>query len=181
MISEELSIRRATIEDLQPLLLLSRQTFWEAFGAQNTPQNMAAYMNEAFNETQLRSELHDPDSQFFLVYADNEAASQPVGYAKLRSSKKQTALEGHRAVEIQRIYVLERMKGKKIGKCLMQTCLETAREQGYEMVWLGVWEHNPHAIAFYKKWGFEPFSSYIFHFGDEDQTDLLFRKWLVEQ
>lgn len=171
------NVRKANPDDLHQLVRLSRQTFVEAFGSQNKPENMQAYMDTAFSESQLHEELQDPGSVFFLVFSDREEAG-PVGYAKLRSSKKQAALEGHRAVEIQRIYVLER--GRKVGKLLMQTCLDMAIQLGYQVVWLGVWERNPRAIAFYRRWGFEQFSDYLFHFGDEDQTDLLFLKWLIE-
>ena len=174
------NIRKADPDDLNQLVQLSRQTFIEAFGAQNKPENIKSYMDMAFSEPQLLDELLDPDATFFLVFAVSEEEEGPVGYAKLRSSKKQAALEGYRAMEIQRIYVLERLKGWKVGKLLMQTCLDTARQLGFEVVWLGVWEHNPSAIAFYRRWGFEQFGAYIFPFGDEDQTDLLFHKWLSD-
>jgi ribosomal protein S18 acetylase RimI-like enzyme len=172
-------VRKADPDDLNQLVQLSRQTFIEAFEAQNKPENIKAYVDMAFNDPQLLDELLDPDSTFFLVFAGSEVEG-PIGYAKMRSSKKQAALERYLAVEIQRIYVLERWKGWKVGKLLMQTCLDTAKQQGFEVVWLGVWEHNPSAIAFYQRWGFEQFGAYIFHFGDEDQTDLLFHKWLLD-
>ena len=172
------NVRKANPNDLNQLVRLSRQTFGEAFGSQNKSENMEAYMDTAFSESQLHEELLDPGSVFFLVFSDREDA-ELVGYAKLRNSKKQAALEEYRAVEIQRIYVLERYRGWKVGKLLMQTCLDTATQGGCQVVWLGVWERNPRAIAFYRRWGFEQFSDYIFHFGDEDQTDLLFLKWLI--
>src|SRR4028119_2443005 len=139
------TVRKANPHDLHQLVRLSRQTFVEAFGAQNKPENMEAYMDTAFNESQLHEELQDPGSVFFLVFVNRED-EEPVGYAKLRNSKKHAALEGYRAVEIQRIYVLERFRGRKVGKLLMQTCLDTVIQLGYQVVWLGVWERNPGAI-----------------------------------
>jgi ribosomal protein S18 acetylase RimI-like enzyme len=44
------------------------------------------------------------------------------------------------------------------------------------MIWLGVWEHNEHAISFYKKFGFEQFGDHIFMLGNDAQTDLLLKK-----
>jgi len=173
------NVRKAKSEDLNQLIRLSRQTFVEAFGYQNKPENMEAYMDTAFCQPQLQEELQDPGSVFYLIFSDREE-EEPVGYAKLRNSGKQAALEGYRAVEIQQIYVLERLRGWKIGKLLMQTCLDTAIQLEYQVVWLGVWERNSHAIAFYRRWGFEQFSDYIFHFGDEDQKDLLLLKWLIQ-
>ncbi|MBC7919489.1 MAG: GNAT family N-acetyltransferase [Ferruginibacter sp.] len=168
------SVRPVTPANLSTLIQLSRQTFTEAFGSQNKPENMDAYVSRAFSEAQLGEEVRDPRARFFLALAGPE----PVGYAKLRQGKQPAELEGYHAVEIQRIYVLASAKGQGIGKRLMQSCLDTARSEGYGVVWLGVWEHNPRAIAFYRQWGFEVFSAYLFPFGDEDQTDLLMRKWI---
>jgi len=44
-------------------------------------------------------------------------------------------------------------------------------------VWLGVWERNYRARAFYEKMGFEPFGFHYFQFGPERQRDL----WLQKQ
>ena len=38
-------------------------------------------------------------------------------------------------------------------------------------VWLGVWERNARAQAFYGKYGFRPVGTHVFMFGDEPQTD----------
>lgn len=167
-------IRSATLNDLKVLLALSRRTFIQSSGPRNTEANMNTYMNEAFSEAQLMNELHDKASIFFLL----EYGTEVVGYAKLRTSKKQAALGDKAAIEIQRLYLLEEYTGKGIGKALMQKCLDKAISLGYQVVWLGVWEHNPRAIAFYQACGFEVFSSYIFQFGDEAQTDLLMKKTL---
>jgi len=40
-------------------------------------------------------------------------------------------------------------------------------------VWLGVWEHNPRAIAFYRKWGFEAVGEHVFVVGTDPQRDLV--------
>ena len=53
----------------------------------------------------------------------------------------------------------------------MQACLDEAAEAGARTIYLGVWEHNPRAIAFYRKWRYEMAGSHIFQFGDEAQTD----------
>jgi len=60
----------------------------------------------------------------------------------------------------------------------MNTCLEYAREGGHDVVWLGVWEHNERAIAFYKKWGFTQFGEHTFMLGKDAQTDWLLKKEL---
>jgi ribosomal protein S18 acetylase RimI-like enzyme len=58
----------------------------------------------------------------------------------------------------------------------MSECLQFARENNSKWVWLGVWEKNERAIAFYKRWGFERFSEHIFMLGNDAQTDWLMKK-----
>jgi diamine N-acetyltransferase len=169
-----IDIRQATIADIDTLLDLSTKTFYQAFATQNSSDNMAAYMTSAFTKKQLFEELTDTSSVFFIAFLNGEIA----GYAKLRKDKRHEALQAKQAIEIHRLYVLKTMIGKKIGKALMEKCLEFAGENNYKVVWLGVWEHNSHAIAFYKKWGFQVFSSYVFRLGKEDQTDYLMKKHL---
>jgi ribosomal protein S18 acetylase RimI-like enzyme len=55
----------------------------------------------------------------------------------------------------------------------MHAAAEEARVQGGETVWLGVWEHNPRAIAFYAKCGFADVGSHVFMIGTDAQTDRL--------
>jgi ribosomal protein S18 acetylase RimI-like enzyme len=56
--------------------------------------------------------------------------------------------------------------------------MDYGRRNGYDVFWLGVWEHNTRALAFYRKWGFEVFGSHIFQLGEAQDTDLLMRKEL---
>lgn len=58
----------------------------------------------------------------------------------------------------------------------MRTTLETAAASGYRTLWLGVWERNPRAIAFYERWGFATVGSHVFRLGSDDQTDLIMER-----
>jgi len=60
----------------------------------------------------------------------------------------------------------------------MQHCIEVARQKSARVIWLGVWEKNNKAIAFYTKWGFEKFGEHVFMLGDDPQTDWLMKKVL---
>jgi ribosomal protein S18 acetylase RimI-like enzyme len=99
-----------------------------------------------------------------------------VGYAKVIINKAIETLKEQSGLEIERIYVDRDFHGKHIGKQLLDKCFETARMNGVHVVWLGVWEHNPKALAFYKKWGFEKFGEHVFMLGNDAQTDWLMKK-----
>ncbi len=87
---------------------------------------------------------------------------------------------GPDAVEIERIYVLRECQGAGVGQQLRNNALDVARSLGARTVWLGVWEHNSRAIAFYRRNGFEEFGEHLFMPGSDEQRDVLMRKKVGE-
>ena len=81
-------------------------------------------------------------------------------------------------LEIERIYVRKKFKHQGIGTFLLDTAIEKAKEKQKTAIWLGVWEHNDVALAFYRKKGFIKYSEHVFYMGDDPQTDYLFIKQL---
>jgi RimJ/RimL family protein N-acetyltransferase len=51
--------------------------------------------------------------------------------------------------------------------------MDAARHRGAKTLWLGVWERNHRARAFYAKCGFRDVGDHIFLFGTDPQTDLV--------
>ena len=74
-------------------------------------------------------------------------------------------------VEISRFYVDRRHHGRGIAQALMAEAYQAAGELGGKTIWLGVWERNPRAIAFYAKSGFVDVGSHPFLVGSDLQTD----------
>lgn len=165
-------IRACNESDITTLLHLSVDTFRETFEEFNTIENMRLYL-ETFSDGRIADELHEPGSIFYIAEENNK----PVGYARIRLSKTPAALP-ERSLEIERLYARKTHIGKGVGKQLMNTCLEHAKQHGFDCVWLGVWEHNTRAIAFYQQYGFERFSEHIFMVGNDAQTDFLMQKKL---
>jgi ribosomal protein S18 acetylase RimI-like enzyme len=163
----ELVIRQATLAEAEALLELAARTFYDAFAATNTPENMRAYMSAAFNVEQITTELRDPHSTFLLA----ELAGRMVGYAKLLRGEVPECVVARPAIELSRLYVEQNVLGAGVGAALMQACLDAARRAGFQAIFLGVWEHNPRAQAFYRKWGFERVGEHVFQMGDDPQTD----------
>lgn len=167
-------IRIATQTDLDQLCEIGKQTFIETYAYQNTPENLKKYLEEKFNKSQILDEIKTPQTIFLLV----ELESEVIGYSKMRINLVENADKN--ALEIERIYICKIYHGQKYGADLMQKCIAVAVENSYTSLWLGVWEHNPKAIEFYRKWGFEIFGSHIFHLGDDAQTDFLMKKTLPQ-
>jgi ribosomal protein S18 acetylase RimI-like enzyme len=157
----------ASTEDAALVADMSRRTFYDSFAAQNTPEDIALYMDKQFTRESLMAEVGMPGNIFLLAYLEG----QPAGYARLLEHElPQGAGEGP-AIEIVRIYAERSAIGKGVGKALMQYAIDLGREKGKKWIWLGVWEHNHRAIAFYTKWGFEKFGDHPFILGSDVQTD----------
>ena len=165
-------LRQATLTDLPELLILAQTSFLQAFTEGNKIENVQAYLSEAFTEEKLTQELLESASTFFVA----SLGGKLVGYTKLNLAEAQTDLQEATAVEVARLYTLEEVWGKGLGKQLLEKAVLFAQEKGKTWIWLGVWEHNSRAIRFYEKNGFRPFGSHPFPFGDEVQNDWLMRK-----
>lgn len=150
---------------------LARRTFRETFSADNTPADMAEYVERSFGDAVVAEELADPSNTFLLASAGTD--TPPIGYAKLRAGIPNRSVRGPKPVEIERIYVAREALGTGIGARLMRACLDEAARAGYETIWLGVWEENPRAIAFYERWEFETVGEHLFLLGSDEQNDLI--------
>lgn len=164
-------IRNATAADAAPLAALAERTFRDTFAAVNTADDIEAYVRAAFPLDRVRAELADGANTFLLAFTDD--AGQPGGYAKLRTGTTNPGVTGPRPVELQRLYVDHAALGHGVGAALMRACLAAAGAAGHETLWLGVWERNARAIAFYDRWGFATVGHHVFRLGSDDQTDLV--------
>lgn len=174
---ENMNIRKLTLTDIEQLQKIGRQTFFETFSADNTEENMNNYLVEGFSKEKLTAELENKDSAFYFA----ETGDSAIGYLKLNFGQSQTELKDDVAVEIERIYVSKEFHGKKVGQLLYEMAIQIANERKAEYVWLGVWEENKRAIAFYKKNGFVEFSKHIFKLGNDEQTDILMKLKLKDE
>lgn len=172
-----ISIRKATISDLEVIQEISKQTFIETFAAVNKPENMENYVRENFNSQQLALEVNNRESSFYLASLENKI----IGYMKLNFGDSQTEIHSLQAMEIHRIYVLEAFHGKKIGQLLLNEAILIGQHAGVDSIWLGVWEKNHKAIEFYSKNDFVEFDKHIFTLGNDVQTDLLMELRIINQ
>lgn len=159
------------MNDLHELRELSVSTFYETFAPMNTPEDMKNYLATSFDEAKFRRELGDSSTSFFFVYCDEKLA----GYMKLNESPSQSDVNDPASLEIERIYVMSEYQGEGLGALLMEKAISTARERSKEYIWLGVWEKNDKALAFYKKHGFHKIGEHSFVIGSDVQTDHLMR------
>ncbi|MEC0184645.1 GNAT family N-acetyltransferase [Paenibacillus peoriae] len=162
-------------EDLQILQEISIETFNDTFKDQNSPENMKAYLERAFNAKQLEEELSNVSSEIFFIYFNEE----PAGYLKVNMNDAQSENMGDESLEIERIYIKNKFQKHGLGKYLLNKAMEMAMEHNKKKIWLGVWENNENAIGFYKKMGFVRTGAHSFYMGDEEQIDFIMTKTMI--
>jgi GNAT superfamily N-acetyltransferase len=154
---------------------LSRRTFYDTFAPHNSPENMEQFLQTEFTREKLMEQVGAPRNTFLLAWLGD----RPVGYTRLyEGADLPRGMAGTASIEIARLYAEQDVIGKGVGKALMEACIDVARGKDKEWIWLGVWEHNLRAIAFYEKMGFEIFDRHIFLLGQDVQYDWWMRRRL---
>ena len=165
-------IRSACSSDAELLSCLGTETFCQTYAHAHPADDMSTYLELAFNKEKISQEISDKNTSFLIAESDKRA----IAYAKLTSNKKPDELKDANSIELERFYVEKSMTAKGIGKKLFARCLDIAKTKGFRTMWLSVWEHNPKAISFYEKFGFEVFGSSPFTVGKTKRTVLLMKK-----
>jgi ribosomal protein S18 acetylase RimI-like enzyme len=173
--NDQIYIQQINQNDIAALQKIGRQTFFETFAASNSAQNMADYLDKAYAEEKLLAEINNPDSTFYFAKQKDKV----IGYLKLNTGHAQTELKDKEALEIERIYVIKEFHGKNVGQLLFEKAIQIAKDQNVAYVWLGVWEENKRAIQFYTKNGFIQFDTHEFILGNETQTDIMMKKYIL--
>jgi len=170
-----LSIRCADGQDATALAEFAARTFSDTFASLNTADDMAAHLRSAYSTSQQRSEIESAQMRTLL----GERSGRLCAYAQLREGKTPGCVPLSPTIELWRFYVDKSEIGSGAAHALMTAVLEEAQKRGAQTIWLGVWEHNLRAIAFYRKHGFRDIGNHVFRLGSDEQTDLIFCRTLA--
>jgi ribosomal protein S18 acetylase RimI-like enzyme len=168
MTSTRLVIRRATADDAESLAAFGARTFYETFAPANTPEDMSQHLAAAWGTDLQRAEINDPALDTLLACDPDGALA---GFAQLLAGHAPACVATVSPVEIKRFYVDKAWHGRGLAQDLMKAVEECARAHGGRELWLGVWERNARAQAFYRKCGFDRVGEQIFVVGSDPQTD----------
>jgi GNAT superfamily N-acetyltransferase len=149
---------------------IGAETFYETFSHENEKADMVAYIEKTYNLKQVEENVLREDVHYYVAYDEK----QDVGYIKLIENVE-VALLGGKVIELEKIYVRKPMQGSGVAALLMQQAIDFAKEQGANHLFLGVWQENERALAFYKKFGFEIFTTRTFMLGKRQCDDFLLK------
>jgi diamine N-acetyltransferase len=167
-------IRRAQDDDAVALATLAASTFRDAFAESNSAADMQLHCETAYGQSIQLAEIRDVGRETWLA----EVEGTLLAYVQLRLNACSDLIRDPRAVEIQRFYVDASRHGSGLAHELMTLMLKRAAVAGAATIWLGVWERNPKAIAFYRKWGFDVVGEHLFKLGHDPQRDLILQRAL---
>jgi ribosomal protein S18 acetylase RimI-like enzyme len=173
--AEGVLVRQGRVDEAAELSAFAERVFRDAFGAQNRPADLELYIGQAYGERQQASELSNPRITTLIAEVDRQTA----GFAQLRPGNTPDCVPGSAPLELWRFYVDRPFQGLGVASRLMQAVLESARARGADTLWLGVWEHNSRAQAFYRKCGFVDVGQHGFLLGTDTQTDVLMAQGLA--
>ena len=169
------TIRRASTADAAALATIAARTFRDTFGADNRPEDLALYLATAYGAEQQSRELTDP--AMLTLVAERDGAL--VAFAQLRRGVAPGCVTGPAPIELWRFYLTAEWHGRGLAQQLMSRVIDAARDLHAATLWLGVWERNPRAIAFYRKAGYVDVGAHTFLLGTDPQTDRILTRPLA--
>lgn len=169
-----ITIRYGLPTDASELAELAARTFHETFAADNRPDDLALHLAAAYGPAQQHAELTSPNTTTLLAEVD----ARLIAYAQLRTGEAPECVRGEWPVELWRFYVSQEWHGRGVAQTLMRSVETEASRRGGRTLWLGVWERNDRAQAYYRKAGFVDVGSHVFTVGTDLQTDRILERSL---
>ena len=161
------TIRPATVADIPVLRQLGATTFRETYRAISDPREVDEYADENFTADKVEAWFRKPCARTLIASLDDV----PVGYAHVRSAKVPACVTDRKAVELSRLYLLASAQGRGVGGALIAAALGEIAALGGQTVWLGAYDRNVKALAFYASLGFVQVGTHAFEFGGQIYAD----------
>lgn len=167
-----LTIRRAGLSDAGALSRIGAETFTETFGHLYPPEDLAAFLPEAYSLDSTVADLTDPTRAAWLV----ESNGQVVGYALAGLCTLPHPDVTPTCGELKRLYILKAHHGGGTGSRLMGEVFAWLERDGPRTLWIGVWSGNDKAQRLYGRMGFDKVGDYIFPVGQTQDHEFILRR-----
>jgi len=165
-------LRPALPQDAAEIAALGRDSFVAAFGHLYRPEDLAAFLDQAYAVEAVAAEIADPAITHRLAIGDDGAIAafckitRPSGYAAHSDAADPVALN--------QLYCAPGQTGRGLGAALMDWALAEARALGCDAVQLSVWSENHAAQRFYARYGFDKIADIDFWVGSHRDDEFLF-------
>lgn len=168
-------IRRAAPADAEVLSRIGAETFSATFAHLYAPEDLAAFLAEAYSLQRTEADLADPAKAAWLVEADGEA----IGYALAGACALPHPEVTPACRELKRFYLVKAWQNGGLGAPLFQATMDWMLADGPRDIWIGVWSENYGAQRFYMRRGFEKAGEYGFRVGKTVDREFILRRRAV--
>lgn len=148
-----IQIQKLRKSDIQIVQTLAKE-IWNEHYRKILSQEQIEYMLDLFYSTEKIQEEISNGYSWELVFYN----SLPVGFMCLKFESEK--------VHLSKIYLHSDVRGKGLGKELIQHAIELAQEKNYFAIYLNVNKYNTDSIEFYKRLGFQIIEEGVFDIGN---------------
>lgn len=182
-------LRPATPADAPALAALGTRAFTAKFGQMYRPQDLAAFLAEAYSEAAIAAELADPAKLFHVAESrpsEDQGTPSPASAPLLAPLLAWCKLgltcgfpqhaRGRRVMELKQLYTAPEATGTGLGTALMDWAMAEFTTRGADEVQLSVWSGNAQAQRFYARYGFAKVADVTFRVGEQLDEEFLFAR-----
>lgn len=164
-------LRPASLDDIPALADLGRESFCTTFAHLYAPEDLAAFLKQAYSIDGVTGDYHDPN----LVYRLAQDDSGLAGYCKIAlNSPYADQSDAHDPMGLNQLYTAPGRTGQGIGAALMQWALDEARGRCKDAIQLSVYAENYGAQRFYQRYGFTKIADIEFWVGNHCDPEFLY-------
>jgi len=139
-----IQITTATHQDYSLIQQIAHQTWPHTFGTILSPEQIAYMLEMMYSIPALTEQIEEKGYTFLLAKEEDIY----LGFAAYELN-----YQGLPKTKLHKIYILPEAQGKGLGKLLINTVADIAKQNQNEVLSLNVNRNNP-AIYFYEKLGF---------------------------
>lgn len=140
-------------EDISTVQQLSRE-IWEEHYLPIIGQQQIDYMLDLFYATEKIQKELEEGVYWEILYLENEA----IGYLVCEVEEEN--------IQLSKLYLKSKVRGKGLGKFLIDRSKEIAKENNKNSIRLNVNKNNTQSIAFYERVGFLKVEEGVFDIGN---------------
>lgn len=139
-------------EDISTVQQLARE-IWEEHYLPIIGQQQIDYMLDLFYSTEKIQKELEEGVYWEILYLENEA----IGYLVCEVEEEN--------IQLSKLYLKSKVRGKGLGKFLIDRSIEIAKENNKNSIRLNVNKNNTQSIAFYERVGFLKVEAGVFDIG----------------
>ncbi|MEO6522612.1 MAG: GNAT family N-acetyltransferase [Mucilaginibacter sp.] len=163
-----MTIREATIDDVETIRRIAEQTWWPTYSPILGTEQISYMLGILYSVEKISGQILNAEQTFILLLEDE----QPVAFAAY--SPREDAPEIYK---LHKLYCLPQTQGKGYGKVLIDAVIQRVLLAGKQVLDLNVNRYN-NAKSFYEKMGFKVAYEEDISIGPYWMNDFVMRKEL---